>query len=261
MVFGFVGFFIMGFAYQAIPRFKQAKLWRPSLALSSLPLMIAGIVLQTVAHLSSPPLLSLEILASSIQMLAVIIFAAVMVQTVRRSGKREIYDRFLYAALTWFVVAAIANPIIFKLFELPGSRDRLLFNLATFNIPYRDVELVGLAVVMILGISLRFLPHAYGFREPSRQWARFLFWGVNGSILIGAVLFIAGILLYISTTRASDKIGRYGFWAFIGFLVLVYIGNAMGPPPADTFMLAIVALSVWLLILWAWWFDKHRTTT
>ncbi|HEU4837490.1 MAG TPA: NnrS family protein [Pyrinomonadaceae bacterium] len=54
MVFGFVGFFIMGFAYQAVPGFKHAALWQPRLALSSLPLMIAGIVLQTVAHLRQP---------------------------------------------------------------------------------------------------------------------------------------------------------------------------------------------------------------
>jgi hypothetical protein len=80
----------------------------------------------------------------------------------------------VYAALGWFVIAAIANPIIFKLFELPGSRERLLFNLATFNIPYRDVQLLGIAIVMILGVSLRFLPHAYGLREPSRAWRNFL---------------------------------------------------------------------------------------
>lgn len=193
MVFGFVGFFIMGFAYQAIPRFKQTTLTRPRLAFSSLPLMIAGIVLQTIAHLSSPPSLPLEILASVIQITAVIIFAVLMVQTMRRSGKRELYDRFLYAALAWFLLAAIANPVIFRLFELPGTREQLLFNLATFNIPYRDVQLLGLAVVMILGISLRFLPHAYGLREPSRRWASFLFWGVNGAIAGGVVFFLAGM--------------------------------------------------------------------
>ena len=193
MVFGFVGFFIMGFAYQVVPRFKQTALWRPQLAFLSLPLMIAGIVLQTVAHLLSPPSLSLELLASVIQLTAVIIFAGVMVQTIRRAGKHEMYDRFLYAALAWFLIAAIANPIIFKLFELAGTREQLLFNLATFNIPYRDVQLLGLAVVMILGISIRLLPHAYGFREPSRRWVSFLFWGVNGSILGGVVFFIAGI--------------------------------------------------------------------
>jgi hypothetical protein len=193
MVFGFVGFFIMGFAYQAVPRFKHTALRRPRLALSSLPLMIAGIILQTFAHLSSPPSLSLEVVASAIQITAIIIFAAVMVQTMRQAGKREMYDRFLYAALAWFLIAAFANPVIFKLFELPGTREQLLFNLATFNIPYRDVQLLGLAVVMILGISLRLLPHAYGLREPSRRWVSFLFWGVNGSILGGAVFFIAGM--------------------------------------------------------------------
>lgn len=193
MVFGFVGFFIMGFAYQAVPRFKHTTLWRPRLAFSSLLLMVPGIVLQTVAHLMSPPSLSLEVLASVIQMTAVIIFAAVMVWTIRQSGKHEMYDRFLYAAIAWFLIAAIANPIIFKLFELPGTREQHLFNLATFNIPYRDVQLLGLAVVMILGISLRLLPHAYGLREPSSRWVSFLFWGVNGSILGGVIFFIAGM--------------------------------------------------------------------
>jgi uncharacterized protein involved in response to NO len=193
MVFGFVGLFIMGFAYQAFPRFKHTSLWRPRLAFSSLPLMVTGILLQTVAHLLSPPSLALEILAALLQLASVIIFAAAIVLTSRRARKPEVYDRFVYAALAWFVVAAVANPVIFKLFELAGSREELLFNLATFNIPYRDVQLLGIAVVMILGVSLRFLPHAYGLREPSRAWRNFLFLGVNGSILSGVVLFIAGM--------------------------------------------------------------------
>jgi len=193
MVFGFVGFFIMGFAYQAFPRFKHTSLWRPRLAFAALPLMVAGILLQTIAHLLSPPSLSLEILAAASQLTSVMIFATAIIMTARLAQKREGYDRFVYAALGWFLLAAIANPLIFKLFELPGSRQELLFNLATFNVPYRDVQLLGIAVVMILGVSLRFLPHAYGLREPSRRWQSFVFWGINGSILAGIVLFIAGM--------------------------------------------------------------------
>lgn len=193
MVFGFVGFFIMGFAYQAFPRFKHTTLWKPKLAFAALPLMIAGILAQTVAHLLSPPSLPLEIVAAIIQLTSVVIFTTAIVMTVRRAQKPEVYDRFVYAALAWFLLAAIANPIVFQLFELPGSRENLLFNLAAFNIPYRDVQLLGIAVVMILGVSLRFLPHAYGLREPSRAWRAFLFWGVNGSILAGVALFIAGM--------------------------------------------------------------------
>src|SRR5688572_11827508 len=193
MVFGFVGFFIMGFAYQAIPKFKHTVLWRPRLAISTLPLMIVGIVLQTVAHLLSPPSLTLQMFASVFQLLAVVIFGGVMVKTIRRAAKPEIYDRFLYASLVWFLIAAIANPVIFKLFELPGTREQLLFNLATFNIPYRDVQLLGMAVVMILGISLRLLPQSYGFREPSSGWVAFLFWGVNAAIIGSVLFFIAGM--------------------------------------------------------------------
>jgi hypothetical protein len=195
MVTGFVGFFIMGFAYQAFPRFKHTNLWNPKLAFSSLPLMAGGIILQTAAHMSVPSRVSLplEIVAASIQLAAVIIFALAIVKTARQAKKPEVYDRFVYAALAWFVVAAIANPIIFNLFEFPGSREQLLFNLATFNIPYRDVQLVGVAVMMILGVSLRFLPHAYGLREPSQAWRNFLFWGLNLALIFGATSFIAGM--------------------------------------------------------------------
>jgi hypothetical protein len=195
MVFGFVGFFIMGFAYQAFPRFKHTVLWRPGLAFSALPLMVAGILLQTVAHLSSPPSLLLELLAATIQLASVIIFGIAIIMTARLAKKPEGYDRFVYAALGWFALAAVANPVIFKLFELAGSRQELLFNLATFNIPYRDVQLLGIAVVMILGVSLRLLPHAYGLREPSLRWQTFLFWGLNGSILAGIVLFVTGMAI------------------------------------------------------------------
>jgi heme/copper-type cytochrome/quinol oxidase subunit 1 len=32
MIFGWVGMFVMGFAYQSFPRFKNTTLWRPDLA-------------------------------------------------------------------------------------------------------------------------------------------------------------------------------------------------------------------------------------
>jgi len=249
MVFGFVGFFIMGFAYQAFPRFKHTSLWRPKLAFAALPLMIVGILLQTVAHLSAPPSLSLEILAAGVQLVAVGIFATTILRTTRQAKKPEVYDRFVYAALGWFLLAAIANPVIFKLFELPGSREQLLFNLATFNIPYRDVQLLGIAIVMILGVSLRFLPHAYGLREPSRAWTNFLFWGVNGSILAGVVLFIAGMVTgnhWLLTFQ----------WLTAVLLLVVAIGTPrqyrlFGPVPEterDRSLKFIRAAHVWFIV-------------
>ena len=192
------GFWLCRFLHNGLclPGNSQVQAHEPVATASSVLVfaaMVFGILLQTIAHLLSPPSLTLEVVAASIQAVAVVVFAVAMIQTIRQSNKRENYDRFLYAAIAWFLVAAIANPIVFKLFELACSRQQLLFNLATFNIPYRDVELLGFVVVMILGVSLRLLPHAYGFREPSQRWVTFVFWGVNGSIVVGATLFITGM--------------------------------------------------------------------
>ena len=44
MIFGWVGMFVMGFAYQSFPRFKNTTLWRPGLANLSFYLLAAGIV-------------------------------------------------------------------------------------------------------------------------------------------------------------------------------------------------------------------------
>jgi len=196
MVFGFVGFFIMGFAYQAFPRFKHTTLWRPRLAFAALPLMALGIVGQTVAHLlaPSPFFVTLGIASGLLVVAAAAIFVAVIAQTLRQSRKREPYDRFVVAALGWFSLAALANPIIFWLFETANTREEFLFRVATFNIPYRDIQLLGIAVVMILGVSLRYLPHAYGLQEPTPGWRSFLFWGVNGAIGVGAGAFVLGMV-------------------------------------------------------------------
>lgn len=195
MVFGFVGFFIMGFAYQAFPRFKQTTLWRPRLAFSALPMMAAGIIGQTAGHLGAPrPLfVRLGLMSGGLIIIAAGVFITAIIKTLRQSGKREPFDRFVLAALGWFGLSALVNPIVFWLFETARTREEFLFRVATFNIPYRDVQLLGIAVVMILGVSLRYLPHAYGFREPSPRWQSFLFWGVNAAIALGAIAFIAGM--------------------------------------------------------------------
>ncbi len=196
MVFGVVGFFIMGFAYQAFPRFKHVSLCHPTLAWATLPLMAVGIGVQAVAHLLAPrgPFLALGLVAGAMQLLAVGLFARVIWRTFEQARKPEPYDGFVASALFWFLLAAAFNPVIFWLFETARTREEFLFRVATFNIPYRDIQLLGIAVVMILGVSLRFLPHAYGFREPTRTWQRFLLWGSNGAIALSVLTFLLGML-------------------------------------------------------------------
>ena len=84
---------------------------------------------------------------------------------------------------------------------------------------------------------------------------------VPATIIVEGALFAIGIVVYLRSTVALDHVGKYSFWSFIIFLVLVAAGNIVGGPPPNVTALAIVAMSVWLLVLWAYWIDRHRRST
>jgi membrane-bound metal-dependent hydrolase YbcI (DUF457 family) len=80
-----------------------------------------------------------------------------------------------------------------------------------------------------------------------------------GTVVVEVGLFALGLYFYLSTTKARDRIGSIGFWSLMGFLVLMYAGNLAGPPPPDVSSIAVVGNAMWLLVLWAYWVDRHRT--
>jgi membrane-bound metal-dependent hydrolase YbcI (DUF457 family) len=71
-------------------------------------------------------------------------------------------------------------------------------------------------------------------------------------------IYAIGIGIYLRTTRALDKIGSWGLWAYIIVLALIYISSNGAPPPSER-ALAWTALGIWLFVPWSWWVDKHRT--
>ncbi len=78
------------------------------------------------------------------------------------------------------------------------------------------------------------------------------------TIAVEAAMFAAALWIYVRTTRPRDGVGR---WAFVGFVVLVvviYAVSAMGSAPPSQRAVAWVTLSLWLLPIWAAWFDRHR---
>jgi hypothetical protein len=76
---------------------------------------------------------------------------------------------------------------------------------------------------------------------------------------VEGLLFACGVWLYASSTRPKDKSGSYGLWSFVGLLVVLYLGNFFSPPPPSVNAVAIVGLCLAPLLLWVWWFDRHRT--
>jgi hypothetical protein len=67
------------------------------------------------------------------------------------------------------------------------------------------------------------------------------------------------LILYLRTTRARDRIGRWAFFALAATLVVMYLSSTFGPPPPSVRALWITAIiGAVLLLLWAWWADRHR---
>jgi hypothetical protein len=77
-------------------------------------------------------------------------------------------------------------------------------------------------------------------------------------VLVESGIFITGVIIYLRTTTASDRTGRWAFWSLMAFLVLVAVFAWAGPPPPSDKAVAASGLGLWLLVAWAYWADKHR---
>lgn len=78
------------------------------------------------------------------------------------------------------------------------------------------------------------------------------------AIVVESALFAIGVMLYRDTTRPRDRMGSVVMWVFILMLAATFIANASATPPPNDRIIAWSALSLWVLPLWAWWFDAHR---
>jgi len=85
-----------------------------------------------------------------------------------------------------------------------------------------------------------------------------LWYSLPATMIVEGLMFAGGIALYLRSTQARDRIGKYAFWGLVVFLVMVWMANTFGPPPPSVRAIGYAGLSLWLLIVWAYWIDRHR---
>lgn len=82
---------------------------------------------------------------------------------------------------------------------------------------------------------------------------------VPATMIVEFAMLGFGVWSYMNSTRARDRIGRYAFAAFVGFLVFINISDRFSPIPPSVAALAwVTIIGGAILIPWAWWFDRHR---
>lgn len=84
---------------------------------------------------------------------------------------------------------------------------------------------------------------------------------VFGTFVVEGALFVAGVILYRKATQARDKIGDYAFRSFVWLLAFLYLASLLGSTPPSVGAVEAAGILSWLLVAWAYWIDRHRTTT
>jgi hypothetical protein len=132
-IFGWVGLFVMGFAYQAFPRFKHTSLWNPRLALLTFYLMLTGLILRVVGeplHLFTP-LFWLAVLGTVLEVLAIGLFIVIIAATLRRSQNRLMaYDYYFGVAFFWFFAQAVLDLFHLYMTTMAPTKAALLAQVA-----------------------------------------------------------------------------------------------------------------------------------
>lgn len=126
----------------------------------------------------------------------------------------------------------------------------------------RAASVIGLLVVshwfLDLPMHVRDLPLWPGASSTKVGWG--LWHSIVATYVIEFTIFGAGIWAYVRATRARDRVGRWGLWAYVLVLAVIYV-LSNGPPPPSERVLAWSALAIWLFPPWAWWVDRHRYYT
>lgn len=83
---------------------------------------------------------------------------------------------------------------------------------------------------------------------------------VPGTLVVEFSLLAMGAVSYLKCTVARNRVGTIGYWTLLLVLSIVELANVLGPPPPSALLVTWSAQSVWLLVAWGYWVDRHRSS-
>ncbi|MBZ5647414.1 MAG: NnrS family protein [Acidobacteriia bacterium] len=250
MIFGWVGLFVMGFAYQSFPRFKNTKLWRPDLANLSFYLMIAGIIARMSAELliETGSGLALGFFSGAVELIAILLFLTVLYKTACNSIEpHNPYEKFIAGSFLWFFVQALVSDFFFFAKATAIGHQQLIRRIALIDGPLRDIQLLGFVALIIAGVSQRFVPLVYGLKRPKKDRQSLIFAVMNVALVLNVISYVA----VLTTGNLAWGIGleiAYLLMPLWAVLLAIQLGVFSKPTQPDRTFKFIRAAYVWLII-------------
>ncbi len=193
-IYGWVGLFIMGFAYQAFPRIWHTRVPAPRWAVVAFILMAIGMILRTAGMtLVSPASLAvpLAMIGGAMEMLSVVIFSIHVIVIFHRGEETlQPYVAFIFGALFWFVAQGALDLFHTWKTMTATTHEALVWYISTYQAPLRDLQIHGLAMFMIFGVSLRMFPVLLGVPEVARRRAWWAFGILTLAVAAESILFV-----------------------------------------------------------------------
>ena len=86
-----------------------------------------------------------------------------------------------------------------------------------------------------------------------------LWYSTAGTAITESLMYVAGVALFLRSTRARTVWGHVSAWSLILFLSVGYVMTLVGPPPPSFEAVRYASLATWLIVPWAYWIERTRS--
>jgi membrane-bound metal-dependent hydrolase YbcI (DUF457 family) len=83
---------------------------------------------------------------------------------------------------------------------------------------------------------------------------------VSITLILEGTIFFTGLYFYMTSTRAKNRIGRWGLWSLVTLLVLFTVSGFFTPPPTGPLLNMFISFTTLMAIIvgLAYWVDANR---
>ena len=83
---------------------------------------------------------------------------------------------------------------------------------------------------------------------------------VAATLVLETAIFLGGVFVYTSVTKAKNGVGKWGLWTLVVLLLLFSLSNTFGPPPPDSIKVLFYSFIILMAVLvsLAYWVDRNR---